>query len=78
MTDDQGAAGGAARAHLLTSAVDARVGSIEAHRIDLRPGRHVQPGVVGHLVDGAPTFQVDGRIGGRRGIPGSPTLRRTA
>lgn len=55
-----------ARQHLLTGAFNAPIDRIEAYRIILRPGqtafRHSHPsGVVGYVVDGEITFEIDGR-----------------
>jgi quercetin dioxygenase-like cupin family protein len=54
-----------AREHLLTGAFGPHVERIEAHRVELRPGQttglHSHPGgVVGYVVDGEITFQVEG------------------
>jgi len=64
--DSHDSAGAVTREHLLTGAFDATIDRIEAHRIDLRPGqkafRHVHPGgVVGYVVEGEITFEIDGR-----------------
>ncbi len=64
--DSQDNAGAIAREHLLPGAFDAHIDRVEAHRIALWPaqqtGRPTHPGgVVGYVVDGDITFEIDGR-----------------
>ncbi len=64
--DSHDGAGVITRQHLLTGAFDAPIDRIEAHRIDLPPAqdafRHSHPGgVVGYVVDGEITFEIDGQ-----------------
>ncbi len=65
-SDRQGNGNTVAREHLMTGAFNAHIDRIEAHRIDLRPaqkgGLHSHPGgVVGYVVDGEITFEIDGQ-----------------
>lgn len=64
-TDRHESGSGVARVHLQTGAFDAHIDRIEAHRIELQPaqktGRHSHPGgVVGYVVEGDITFEIDG------------------
>ncbi|MGH2484717.1 MAG: cupin domain-containing protein [Ktedonobacterales bacterium] len=64
--DPDDAARAVLREHLLTGAFATQIDRIEAHRVVLRPGQrasnHIHSGgVVGYVVDGEITFQVEGQ-----------------